>query len=41
MTRLLVELSVRTRIPFDDLAGLEPEVLATYLDVIEDQDKER
>ena len=35
-----VLLSVRLGQPFDVLAELPPEVLVTYLDVIESQDKE-
>jgi hypothetical protein len=34
MTRRLVEVSVTTGIPFADLAGLDPVVFSTYVDVL-------
>lgn len=40
MTRLIVELSVATNLPFWDLAGLEEQVLATYVDVLTERNKQ-
>lgn len=39
MTRLVVELSVATQIPFRYLAELEEQVLVTYIDVLEERNK--
>ena len=39
MTRLVVELSVATQIPFRYLSELEEQVLVTYIDVLEERNK--
>lgn len=40
MSRLLVALSIRTRLPFSVLVNEHPETIATYFAVLEEVDAE-